>query len=279
MRLFRTGLPALDRRLNGGLPPGLVCLYGEPDAGSTSMALTIAREASLAGATVGFIKMKPGLDMEYIRSHCGDDCVVGMPRFGEEAMEQVYNLLRNGVDVVIMDPLDGAVPAADLSDRVGTRNYNDQARLLSFGLARLKSVAIPAGALLITVSESRTKLPTHKIVPTYRGVLAKYSQHVFRISTVRRTTAYGSISNRARTIELISSTTAIPGTLLQYETHPDLVSRGAELLKCCLDTGVATRQGRSYTIGSERIGLSFDDAAVYVENNYERLYAEIVGEL
>lgn len=51
---FKTGIPALDRALRGGVPTGTkpVVIQGEPDSGKSAIALQIADEAEKQGAVV-----------------------------------------------------------------------------------------------------------------------------------------------------------------------------------------------------------------------------------
>lgn len=58
VKRFPTGIPRLDKALNGGLVPGLTVLGATPSAGKTTLAVQIADNIVCAGHDVLFVTLE-----------------------------------------------------------------------------------------------------------------------------------------------------------------------------------------------------------------------------
>ena len=58
VKRFPTGIPGLDRALNGGFVPGLTVLGATPSAGKTTLAVQIADNIVCAGHDVLFVTLE-----------------------------------------------------------------------------------------------------------------------------------------------------------------------------------------------------------------------------
>jgi recombination protein RecA len=158
-RRQRTGLPALDDVLGGGLPVGrLVEIAGAPASGKTLLALALCRAAQEDGGVAAFIDVEHGLSNDVV-TRAGvwhDRLVVARPDGGEQALQVVDELLRaRAASLIVVDSVSALVPAAELTGVVGAAPAGHLSRLMSQSLRRLALQAAKAGAVVVFVNQFR----------------------------------------------------------------------------------------------------------------------------
>lgn len=148
-----SGSLGLDLALGfGGYAHGrLVELFGPTGAGKTTLALCAIAETQKPGGIAAMIDVDHTLDLRYAArlGVSAGHLLVSQPDNAEQALEIAETLARSGaVDLVVIDSLNGLVPAAelsgDLADHVGL-----QARLMSQSVRKLTAVCARTGATVM----------------------------------------------------------------------------------------------------------------------------------
>lgn len=150
--LIPSGLPALDA-VTGGIPKGrIVDIHGAEDSGKTSLALALAKGATL------YLDGESKLVSSHVRGV--ENFFVMRPKTLENALE-VCRTAARGFDTIIVDTLESIPTGYDLSMGV-SRHYEDSDRkvretLLSHALPVLAPELIANGCTLILVNQMRDR--------------------------------------------------------------------------------------------------------------------------
>ena len=99
-------IPALDNLTGGGIPKKrMTLLYGPTNVGKSYLASQVVANAQRQGGTTAWIDTELSWDSEWV-TKCGIDAtnvLVAQPTNGEEAMDTARELMRAGVDVIVLD--------------------------------------------------------------------------------------------------------------------------------------------------------------------------------
>src|SRR5947199_2250203 len=146
----------------GGIPRGRVIeIFGPEASGKTTLALHIVAEAQKAGGVAAYIDAEHATDADYA-ANLGvniDDLLISQPDSGEQALEITEALVRsNGVDVIVIDCVEGLVPRAELDGEMGDSLPGLQARLMSQALRKLTAIVGQTNTCLIFINQIREKI-------------------------------------------------------------------------------------------------------------------------
>jgi recombination protein RecA len=157
-----TGLDRLDALLGGGIPRGVMTeLYGTPGGGKTWLCLRTIAACQQAGGRAAYVDIErtyaPGF-----AAFCGvrtQDLLLSSPSSGEEALEIAVDLVRYGLDLVVLDSVAALVSSEVLEKQVELGGYAPGVRLLNVGLAKLRAVLGPGRpSAVILVNQVRENL-------------------------------------------------------------------------------------------------------------------------
>src|SRR5712692_10367659 len=109
-----TGLFSVNRMLGiGGFPRGrIVEIYGPAGHGKTSVALDLGAQTQRSGGSFAFVDAENAFNPEWAE-HLGVDVpniIFHQPSSGEQALEVVKRLAAAGVDLIVVDSVEGLVP-------------------------------------------------------------------------------------------------------------------------------------------------------------------------
>lgn len=141
-----TGLEKVDYLLGGGIARSVITeLFGPPSSGKTWLCYHAVAGAQRAGLSCAFVDVEKSYSPGFARL-CGvdpDKLLLGVPAFGEEALDLVVDLVRSGVDLVVLDSVASLVSREDLEKQVEIGGYAPGVRLLNVGLAKIRSILGP----------------------------------------------------------------------------------------------------------------------------------------
>jgi RecA/RadA recombinase len=119
--LVSTGIPALDRMLDGGVPEGeIICYYGDPGGGKTTSACLLAAEIQKLGGAVLWYQTESGFPEEGLRLAGVDkDRFIHIPAvgYGEDGFNIIKDILMDGkvpreeIKLVVVDSVAGLEPS------------------------------------------------------------------------------------------------------------------------------------------------------------------------
>ena len=108
-------IPALDNLTGGGIPKKrMTIMYGPTNVGKSYLASQVVANTQKAGGIAAWIDTELSWDSDWVE-RCGIDSakvLVSQPTSGEEAMDTARELMRAGVDVIVLDSIAGLVPTA-----------------------------------------------------------------------------------------------------------------------------------------------------------------------
>ena len=154
------GIPALDKLTGGGIAKKrMTILYGPTNVGKSYLASQIVAQAQQAGGIGAWIDTELSWDSDWM-SKCGVDTsqvLVSQPINGEEALDTVKDLMRNSVDVIVLDSIAGLVPTAVTDEDFSYNPMAWQARFVNSSLPKLLP-NLQAGSALVAINQVRSSI-------------------------------------------------------------------------------------------------------------------------
>lgn len=152
-----TGFPSLDLA-TGGLPRGrIVELFGEADAGKTTIALRIAAHAQAAGCGVAWIDAERTFDPSYAASLgiAVERLAIAQPASAEQAFGIMAQLALSGaVDLVVVDSAAALTPEIELRTGIGESGPGAQSRALASGLRKIAAALRRSNAVALFLNQA-----------------------------------------------------------------------------------------------------------------------------
>ena len=156
------GIPALDKLTGGGIPKKrMTIMYGPTNVGKSYLASQVVANVQREGGTAAWIDTELSWDSEWVEK-CGIDSermLVSQPTSGEEALETAKELMRAGIDVIVLDSIAGLVPS-DVQDNEKGFEFSPmawQARFVNSALPRLLP-NLKSGSALIAINQVRSSI-------------------------------------------------------------------------------------------------------------------------
>ena len=150
-------IPALDDLIGGGIPKKrLTILAGQSNAGKSYLASQSVVQIQKNGGRAAWIDTEMSWDPGWMQT-CGidiDTIVLSQPTTGEEAFGLIRDLLKDGVDLVVLDSIAGLVPSAMGDEDFGFNPMAWQARFVNQSLPRIIP-SLSEGGALIAINQLR----------------------------------------------------------------------------------------------------------------------------
>eukprot|EP00435_Cladocopium_sp_Y103_P062786 s282_g24.t1 len=147
-----TGSLTLDLALCGGLPRGrMVEIFGEPQSGKTSLALSCLRAAlqnKQSCAVLDVDRQWPQCDARF-----SDQLLRARPKNAEEAMEMMVDLVNSRYDLIILDSVASLISKEELeADISSTDGGFAVPKLLSKFCTRMEKILPGTGTTIIFIN-------------------------------------------------------------------------------------------------------------------------------
>ena len=156
------GIPALDNLTGGGIPKKrMTIMYGPTNVGKSYLASQVVARAQEAGGTAAWIDTELSWDSEW-QEKCGVDSanmLVSQPTSGEDALDTAKELMRAGIDVIVLDSIAGLVPS-DVQENEKGFEFSPmawQARFVNSSLPRLLP-NLKSGSAFIAINQVRSSI-------------------------------------------------------------------------------------------------------------------------
>ena len=154
------GIPALDTLTGGGIPKKrLTILYGPTNVGKSYLASQIVARTQEAGGIAAWIDTELSWDSDWFEK-CGvntQNTLVSQPVNGEQALDTVRELMRNGVDTIVLDSIAGLVPTAVHDEDFAYSPMAWQARFVNSALPKLLP-NLQHGSAFIAINQVRSSI-------------------------------------------------------------------------------------------------------------------------
>jgi len=156
------GIPALDKLTGGGIPKKrMTIMYGPTNVGKSYLASQVVANVQREGGTAAWIDTELSWDSVWVEK-CGIDSermLVSQPTSGEEALGTVKELMRAGIDIIVLDSIAGLVPS-DVQENEKGFEFSPmawQARFVNSALPRLLP-NLKSGSAFIAINQVRSSI-------------------------------------------------------------------------------------------------------------------------
>ena len=153
-------IPSLDNLTGGGIPKKrMTIMYGPTNVGKSYLASQVIANAQKEGGITAWIDTELSWDAEWVE-RCGvkaNQVLVSQPTSGEEAMDTARELMRAGVDVIVLDSVAGLVPTAVHDEDFSYSPMAWQARFVNSSLPRLLP-NLKNGSAFIAINQVRSSM-------------------------------------------------------------------------------------------------------------------------
>ncbi|MDX1608285.1 MAG: recombinase RecA [Candidatus Spechtbacterales bacterium] len=275
MPRISTGSISLDIALGGGVPRSRVTeIYGPESSGKTTLSLHVIAEAQKNGGLCAFVDAEHALDPEYAK-RIGvkmKDLLISQPDSGEQALDIVESLVRNGnLDLIVIDSVAALTPRAEIEGEMGDQQMGLQARLMSKALRKLTAIAQKSDTAIIFINQIRMKIGVMFGNPetTTGGNALKFYSSV-RVE-VRRAAKIKSgdeiIGNRVKA-KVVKNKTAPPFRTAEFDIfYNEGISYYSDLVNTGVKYDVVKRAGAWFSYEDEKLGQGIDAAREYLREN------------
>jgi recombination protein RecA len=270
-----TGSLAVDHAIGiGGFPRGRVVeIYGPESSGKTTLALSVIAQAQKRGGTAAFVDAEHALDADYA-SRLGvdiDNLLVSQPDSGEQALEIAEMLVRNALDIVVIDSVAALVPKAELEGEMGDSHVGLQARLMSQALRKLTAIVSKSHTNLVFINQIREKIGVMFGSPetTTGGRALKFYSSVRidirRIASIKDGDTV--VGSRAK-VKVVKNKVAAPFRQAEFDIdYTEGISRVGELVDLGVEHKVVTKSGAWFAYGDVRLGQGRENAKQFLRDN------------
>ena len=292
LEFISTGLPQLDRALNGGYPKGrIIEIYGIQSGGKTTTAyLAIANLQKTGGKSV-FVDAEKAFSPDHARLQGvnpddTDTFILVKPEYGEQALDTVERIAATGeVDFIVIDSISALVPEAELEGEMGDAVIGLQARMMSQAMRKLVGILEETGTTLFLINQLREKVGVvfgNPEVTSGGKAVGFYASVRMRISISERKPG----EYIKAKLKLDKSKVSSPFQEVEFTNYMDRgVSPGESLLDAAVDAGVIKKAGgylqsiETGENGKPLISRFKKDWAQILESNeeeYQNLYQKAI---
>lgn len=276
VEVIPSGSLSLDVALGvGGVPRGrIIEVFGPEMSGKSTLAMHTVAETQKLGGLAAYIDAEHAMDPEYAE-RLGvktQDLLISQPDTGEQALEIVETLVRsNAVDLIVIDSVAALVPKAEIEGDMGDSHPGLQARLMSQALRKLTGIISKSKTVVIFINQIRHKIGIMFGNPeTTTGGLALKFYSSIRIE-VRRAAQIKQgekiIGNRVK-VKVVKNKVAPPFRICEFDImYNEGISQSGDILDTGLAYGVIAKNGNSYLVGEEKLGVGREVAKQYLAAN------------
>ena len=279
------GIPSLDSLTGGGIPKKrMTLLYGPTNVGKSYLASQIVANAQAAGGSAGWIDTELSWDSGWM-AKCGvdtDKMVVAQPTNGEDAFTVAREMMKVGVDVIVLDSIAGLVPTTVVEEEFSYNPMAWQARFINSSLPKLLP-NLKNGSAFVAINQVRSSLGPVAIDNMPGGLAQTFFAHF--LLQVRRS---GWLEEDKEKIgfdmEIRLRKSKVGGEHWKSVIVPFRVSGGIDIVESfireALNKGLIKRAGAWYTYGEDKaMGLNgikalFNDT----EGLFDKLKEQLTGD-
>ena len=278
---IKTGLPALDSIIGGGLPKGKVAeVYGLQSTGKTTLCLQIAIHAQQQGLKVVWIDFENAWDRQYAENLGMDLKKLTMvkPDYGEEAFEVMEMMLNEKeADIIVVDSIPAIATRSELEAEVGKPTMGGQARLIAQAFRKIIPALEKSGGILIFINQLRANIMGGQYDPYTRpgGYALKFYERTAiqlrRKSGLKKGDEIIGYNIEAKAIKSFST---FPFRSVEMQLiFGQGFSAEADIIGTGVDLGIIEKKGNTYFHGETRLGVGSEKARLFLKENPEVMKA------
>ena len=265
-------IPALDQLTGGGIPKKrFTLIYGPTNVGKSYLASQVVTNVQKDGGSAAWIDTELSWDAEWM-AKCGVDVsqtLVAQPTNGEEALNLARELMEGGIDVIVLDSIEGLVPTAVQEEEFGYSPMAWQARFVNSALPKLLA-HLHNGSALVAINQVRQSLGPVALDNMPGGVAQSFFAH-FLMQVRRKGWIKEGDNNVGFDMEVRLRKTKVGGENWKSAVVPFRVEGGIDILESYIREGIAqkiiTQAGAWYTYGETKVMGLNGIKTHFTENN------------
>jgi RecA/RadA recombinase len=268
----QTGIFSFDLSSGGGLPPGLIEIYGPKSVGKTALLGQILSFAQRTGMSTALVAAEY-FDEPYFRGLGVDTTALPLIRSGSEDVEDLMldfvRTQRRGILAI------DSVTAVRLEDEQ-PGEWNEF--MLSL-LSRMRSLLSVESCVVMT-SQIRVKRSADPR-RYFGGVVDSASRRLADLFSMRLELSRSEVTDKTYrlAINIVSNTLGPPATIVEVPAKKGSgVDLTLDLVRVAQKTQVIERRGPKYYFGSFYLGIGEQGAAVTLRYDSD-LQLELIGQL
>lgn len=257
-----TGLAGIDHFL-GGLPAGIVDIYGDAGVGKSALAAQLLAHAGRDGRTALLVCTVP-TDLQRMRELGVPPCTpVFLPESWAQMGVVLANILHDTPDcLVVIDSSAGLETTAETEQRLGTVDQRARRVEIEEVLTTLSWAALGSNSTVVMLSELRDIQRTRKTGSSLRQFDRRRFTARIELTQVKYVAAYGKMHHKVVRWRTVRSRNCPPETTYTLHLFDQTgFDRHFEMLKCWTATGQVTRRGSMLELeNGVRLGPGYENA-------------------
>jgi recombination protein RecA len=275
-----TGSYSVNKALGvGGLPRGrIVEIYGPEASGKTTLALSVIAQAQKKKGVCVYIDAENALDKDRVEQLGVNlkELILNQPQSAEEALNLLLRFVESGsIAVVVVDSVAALVPKAELEGDIGDQTIGLQARIMGQTMRKIASITKKTNTLVIFINQIRMKVGmtgyggSPETTPGGRalGFYSSVRLDVRRIGTLKD----GEVNVGSNVRVKVAKNRVGPPlrTAEFYIMYDGGISYEGDVFTVAAREGVITKEGHTYFLDDEKLGVSIKAAMENFKNNPE----------
>jgi recombination protein RecA len=283
-----TGVLPFDIMFGGGIPRNrYVELTGDYSTLKSYLALNAIREQQQAGGICAVIDTEHAFDPEWARQQGVkvEDLLLIWPDTGEEAVDAMELMIRNQVDLLVLDSIAATLPQAEANKRLSKESIQPGrlAALMSAAFRRLTAANSRTGLLLINQLREQIGVtfgPTEK-APGGRatGFYASMRVNCRKAGKVTRPVEISGFEKNITAKEMVGQTyrmTVEKSKLnrpwremyFDFDLEREEIDIEKFLMLQCMDLGLLTRTGNTWHYEGTKVAIGSKQGILdYIHKN------------
>lgn len=239
-----TGLAGIDHFM-GGLPAGIVDIYGDAGVGKTALAAQLLAQAGRDDRPALLVCSQLP-DVERMRAlGVPDDLPVYLPDSWAQMCFVLVRILRNTKGcLVVVDSSAGLETTLETGERLGTVDQRARRVEIEEVLLALSWAALSGGSTVVLLSELRDVQRTRRTGSSLRQFDRRRFTARIELQQLKYVAAYGRMHHKVIQWRTLHSRVGQPGATYRLHLFDETgFDRHFEMLRCWTATGQVTRRG------------------------------------
>jgi recombination protein RecA len=240
------------------------------------LALSVIAQAQKKKGVCVYIDAENALDRDRVEQLGVNlkDLILNQPQSAEEALNLLLRFIESGsVDLVVVDSVAALVPKAELEGDIGDATMGLQARMMGQTMRKIAAITKKTGTLVIFINQVRMKIGmmgyggNPETTPGGRalGFYSSVRLDVRRIGTLKD----GEIPVGSNVkVKVAKNRVGPPLRVAEFYIMYDRgISYEDDVFTVALREGVITKEGHTYFLDDEKLGVSIKTAMENFRSN------------